>query len=115
MLHDILLTIQLWSTLSNHLAGVVFSPKLDGDIKPPCDQSKLSAAQLVEKECAVFNKAINDLSGYWEGARFDDNPIEIKKVTCSNQTKLTWDDFEDVKCYLKAPIRELHKYKDCLG
>ena len=36
----------LWSTLSNHLAGVVFSPKLDGDTKPPCDQSKLSAAQL---------------------------------------------------------------------
>ena len=66
----------------------------------------------IEKECAAFNKAINDLSGYWEGARFDDNPIEIKKVTCSNQTKLTWDDFEDVKCYLKAPIRELHIYKD---
>ena len=51
---------QLWSPLSNILPGVVFSPKLDGDTKPPCQQSQLSPDELRGKEYAVFDNAISD-------------------------------------------------------
>ena len=39
-----------WSPLSNLLAGVVISPKLEGDSKPPFDQRNLSADKVKEKE-----------------------------------------------------------------
>ena len=35
-----------WSTLSNLLAGVVFSPKLEGDSKPASDQRNLYANKV---------------------------------------------------------------------
>ena len=51
-----------WSPLSNLLAGVVFSPKLEGDSKPPCDQRNLSSNKIKEKEYAVSDQAISDLA-----------------------------------------------------
>ena len=35
--------------LTDMFAGVVFSPKLDGDTKPLCQQSQLSPDELREK------------------------------------------------------------------
>ena len=47
-----------WSPLSNLLAGVFFSSKMEGDSKPPCQQS-LTTEQIKEKEYCVFDKAIS--------------------------------------------------------
>ena len=67
----------LWSPLSNMLAGVAFSPKLDGDIKPTCEQSKLSSDELRKKEYAVFDNVISELASFWEGAPFDGFLISV--------------------------------------
>ena len=56
----------LWSPLSDMLAGAVFSPKLDGDTKPPCQPNQLSPDELREKEYAVFDNAISELSTFWK-------------------------------------------------
>ena len=71
-----------WSGLSNLLAGVVFSPKLEGDSKAPCDQRNLSANKIKEKEDAVFDKAISDLARCSENAEFNGYPIRIKAIIC---------------------------------
>ena len=60
-----------WSPLSNLLAGVVFSPKLERYSKPPCDQRNLSANEIKEKEYAVFDKATSDLAHCWGNAEFN--------------------------------------------
>ena len=60
--YDLRIIEHAWSTLSNLLAGIVFSPKLEGDSKPPCDQRNLSANEIKEKEYAVFDKAISNLA-----------------------------------------------------
>lgn len=54
----------VWSPLSNQLAGVVFSPKLDADRKTPIEQKDLSNEERIEKECAIFDKALSDLYSY---------------------------------------------------
>ena len=69
--------MHLWSSLSNMLAGVAFSPKLDGDIKPPCEQSKLSSDELHKKEYVVFDNVISELASFWEGAPFDGFLISV--------------------------------------
>ena len=74
----------LWSPLSDMLAGVVFSPKLDGDTKPLCLQSQLSPDELREKEYAVFDNAISELSTFWKEAKFDGFPIQLEKIICGN-------------------------------
>ena len=45
-----------WSPLSNLLAGVVFSPKLEGDSKPPCHQKNLSANEIRKKSMLCLTK-----------------------------------------------------------
>ena len=103
----------LWSPLSDMLAGVVFSPKLDGDTKPLCLQSQLSPDELREKEYAVFDNAISELSTFWKEAKFDGFPIQIEKIICGNDN-LKWNDFENVKRFFKAPVRDLSKYKELM-
>ena len=71
----------LWSPLSNMFAGVVFSPKLDGDSKPPCEQSKLSSDELRENEYVVFDNAISEFASFWEGAQFDGFLIKLDKLS----------------------------------
>ena len=44
----------LWSALSDMLARVVFSLKLDSDTKPLCQQSQLSPDELREKRKGVY-------------------------------------------------------------
>lgn len=98
-----------------NLAGVVFSPKLDGDDKPPCEQSALSPDQLWEKEYALFGKAISELALHWKGMEFNGCPVKLEAVICGND-ELKWADHEEVKCFFKSPIRELHQFlqhNDC--
>ena len=64
----------LWSPLSDMLAGAVFSPKLDGDTKPPCQPNQLSPDELREKEYAVFDNAISKLSTFWKVSNSKGSP-----------------------------------------
>ena len=84
-----------WSPLSNMLAGVIFSPKMEGDSKTPCEQSKLSKIQLQEKEFSVFNKVISELKGYCKDAKFDSYPVAIDTVKCG-EDELRWNDYDRV-------------------
>ena len=70
----------VWSPLSSSLAGAVFSPKMEGDSKPPCDQKNLSANQIKEEKYAVFDKAISDLAHRWESAEFHGYSIKVKAI-----------------------------------
>ena len=88
--------------------GVTFSAKLDGDSKAPCQQ-RLIEDERNEKEKAVFNKAINELSAYWKDATFNDFEVINTKISCREDT-LKWDDYDQVKTYFKAPARDLHNY-----
>ena len=97
--------------MSNLLAGVVFSPKLEGDSKLLCDQRNLSANEIKEKEYAVFDKVISDLAHCWENAEFNGYPVKIKAIICEEDT-LKWRDYSTVKDFFKAPLRDLHQYKD---
>ena len=103
----------LWSPLSDMLAGVVFSPKLDGDTKPLCLQSQLSPDELREKEYAVFDNAISELSTFWKEAKFDGFPIQLEKIICGNDNS-KWNDFGNVKRFFKAPVRDLSKCKELM-
>ena len=102
-----------WSPLSNKLAGVIFDPKLEFDAKSPCQQSDLSNYQLKEKEFAVFDQTLNDLSLYWKNSPFDGFTISIKKINCG-EDKLLWDDYNKVKEFFKAPVRELHTFSSLI-
>ena len=77
--------------------GVTFSAKLDGDSKAPCKQ-RLTEEERNEKEKAVFNKAINELSAYWKDATFNDFEVINTKISCGENT-LKWDDYDQVKTY----------------
>ena len=102
-----------WSPLSDMLAGVVVSPKLNAGTKPPCQQSQLSPDELREKEYAVFDNAISELSTFWKEAKFDGFPIQIKKIISGNDN-LKWNDSENVKRFFKALVRDLSKYKELM-
>ena len=93
--------------MSNLLAGVVFSPRLESYSKPPCDQRNLSANEIKEKEYAVFDKAICD----GENTEFNGYPVRIKAIICG-EDNLKCNDYSTVKDFLKAPLRDLQQYKD---
>ena len=97
----------VWSPLSNLLAGEVFSPKMEGDSKPPSQQSTFTQDQLKEKKFSLFDKAFSDLHSYWKNVEFDGNPVEIDQIICG-EDNLRWGDLENVQKFFKAPIRDLH-------
>ena len=87
---------------------MTFSPKLDGDRKPPYEQNNLSDEERKDKEKAVFNEALRRLSGYWEGATFNGFGVVSTKVLCGDD-ELKWNDQDAIKEYFKVPVRDLHK------
>ena len=90
---------------------MTFSPKLDGDRKPPYEQNNLSDEERKDKEKAVFNEALRRLSGYWEGSTFNSFGVIITKILCGDD-ELKWNDQDPIKEYFKAPVRDLHKYSE---
>ena len=70
----------LWSPLSNHLSGVVFSPRIEGESKAPSQQSRLSSEKLKDKEKIVFDKAL-DLGSYWKNVNLGFH-LKVEKVYC---------------------------------
>ena len=87
---------------------MTFSPKLDGDRKPPSKQNNLSDEERKDKEKAVFNEALRRLSGYWEGTTFSGFGVVSTKVLCGDD-ELKWNDQDTIKEYFKVPLRDLHK------
>lgn len=71
------------------LAGVVFSSKVDGDSKPPCEQSRLYNDELREKEYAVFYNAILESAIFMDCAQFDGFLIKLDKVICENDVLIS--------------------------
>ena len=101
----------VWSPLSNKLAGVILSSCLQGEDKPPAQQSKLSKEELDEKEQKLFDIAMSDLATHWKDTTFDSFPVNVKVVECSKDD-LLYDDYDTVKNFLKSPIRDAHLYSD---
>ena len=100
----------LWSPLSNKLAGVQFSPTLEGESKPPAHQGGLSKEELFNKEKKVFDKAILSIANdHWQGAKFDTFPVISHPVLCG-EDNILYDDYDTVKAFLSCPIRDIHKH-----
>lgn len=97
--------------MSNHLSGVVFNSKVDGESKPPALQTKLTKEELVRKEKLVFDTALNELKSHWDALTFDSHPIDTKVVLCS-EDDLLYDNYDNVKNFLKSPLNKIHKYSD---
>ena len=97
--------------MSNLLAGVVFSPKLEVHKKRPCDQTNLSANEIKVKEYVAFDRAISDLAHCRENADFNGYLVRIKAIICG-EDNLKWGDNSTVKYFFKVPLRDLHQYKD---
>ena len=116
MLLDIQLIIALsicGQKLSNLLSGVVFSNKAQGDKKPPCQLSSkdVSAQEKKRKEKEVFDRAMKSMeNGHWKSTSFDGYPVLTETVKCD---ELLYNDYERVKSFLKAPLREIHTWIQC--
>ena len=99
----------VWLPLPNLLVRVVFSPKMEGDGKPPHQQSTLRQDHLKEKTFSVFNKALSNLHSRWKHVEFDGNPVKIEQIK-SGEDNLKWDDLENLQKFFKVSVRDLYKY-----
>ena len=100
----------LQAALSNKLASVILSSKVPEDSKPQAMQGTLSNNQIRAKEKIVFDSAMNELENfYWNSSEFDGFPVSVKTIECGDDN-LVWKDCEQVKEFLKSPIRDAHKY-----
>ena len=54
-----------WSPRSNDLTGVVLPATLDGDNKPPSQQTGLSTDDVLRKEAVIHDAAMAIVSGHW--------------------------------------------------
>ena len=100
----------LWAPLSNKLASVILSSKVLGDSKPPAMQGTLSNDERRAKENIVFDNAMNELENvYWNSSEFDGFPVLVKTIECGNDD-LVGKYYEQVKEFLKSPIRDTQKY-----
>ena len=104
----------LWSILSNKLSGVVFNSKVDGESKPPSQQSGLSNEQIQEKEKIVFDKVLIELQrAHWESSSFDGFDINISPVFCG-EDDLIWNDYDEIKKFLRCPLNSLHQHTNLI-
>ena len=100
----------LWAPLSKTLSGVVFSNIAPGDNKNPIHISKLTSSEVEEKEKIVFDRAMKSIeNGHWRDASFNGFEIDAETVPCKEDDLLS-EDYDEVKDFLKCPIRDIHKY-----
>lgn len=74
-------SINMTKSISLTFVGVMFSAKLDEDSKATYQQH-LTVDECSEKQKAVFNKAINNLSVDWDDATFHDFKIVNIQIGC---------------------------------
>jgi len=100
----------LWSPLSDKLSSVVFSNVATGDTKPPVVLGKITTEALQKKEKEIFDRAMNSIaSGHWRDTVFNGHPVTTTVIKC-NEDDLLFKDYEQVKAFLKSPLRELHNF-----
>ena len=97
-----------WAPLSRWLAGVSLDNTLPGEDKAPAEQSGLTPEQLTEKENKVFDNALNQLNGYWNGKTYDGHPVESIAVTAHDcPIQDIYDDYESVKTMFDSSQRAI--------
>ena len=97
--------------MSNNLSGVVFEATVEGENKPPCQQTDIAEDERLNKEAMVFNTALDELSAYWKNVTFDGFDISVEPVHC-REDQLVWNDYDKVKEFLSCPLNQLHKYPE---
>ena len=100
-----------WSSLSKKLSGVQFSPRVDGDDKPPCQVSGITAEEHRQKEAIVFDKVIDELcSIYWAGATFNGYPYNPVHIKCISEEAVYKGD-DEIHSFLRCPICDIKEGK----
>ena len=99
----------VWSPLSNALFEVTLSSCLPEDNKPPSKQSGLSREELAVKVKKLFDIAMEECANHWRDATFDEFPINVNVIKCSNNI-LLFDHYVKVKEFLKYLLRQAHEF-----
>ena len=100
-----------WAPLTPKLSGIILPSVLEGERKPPAKQSGLTTEQLAEKEKRLFDGALKEVAGHWQGMYFAEHDVTVHVVNCG-EDELTFDDYERVKAFLKIALRDAHQYAD---
>jgi hypothetical protein len=95
-----------WAPRSRNLVGVFLKSRLEGEDKPPSEQSGMTSAMVTEKEVQVYDAAIDNLNSYWNGQMFDGFPVVSKAVPCQN-ADVIYNDADDVELFHKSGIRKV--------
>ena len=102
----------LWAPLSNKLSGVTFNAVYPGDKEAPAKMTKISDEQRKEKEKVIFENAMTSMKlDHWKDALFDSFVIKTEVIPCG-EDNLVFNDYENVKAFIKYPIRDIHKFND---
>ena len=90
----------VWSVLSRSLAGVTFVMNLPGE-HPPCQQN-LSEEETKRKESVIFDRALQQLNGYWSRILFDSFPISSSHLSC--QSPEHYNDHNSLDTFVKVSM-----------
>ena len=72
---------------SNDLTGVVLPATLDGEDKPPSQQSVLSEETIMRKEGVVHDAAMATVSNHWKDKCYDGHPVLPVVISCFDDAK----------------------------
>ena len=92
-----------WSLMSRSLTGVTFSIHLPGE-RPPCEQG-LSEEETSRKESVVFDRALDQRDGYWNGKTYDGHPVTSSHVECLVEEHYT--DHDVLDAFVKSSMAKI--------
>ena len=93
-----------WSVMANALAGVTFANHLPNEY--PAEEQDISDDAKLRKEAVVFDRALDELCGYWSGKTFDGFPVRATKVRCLDPVQKYSDDSR-LDEYTKSSMKNL--------
>ncbi|XP_038060450.1 uncharacterized protein LOC119741815 [Patiria miniata] len=91
----------VWSPLTRLLTSVYLDDTLPGENKPPCHQTELSAGERKQKEYKVFDKAMDNLAGYWENATFAGHPVKVQNIP-SGTPNAPFNDYDEARAIING-------------
>lgn len=100
-----------WAPLSRKLAGVTLPITIEGEDKPPCQQSGLSDEQRKAKEVQVFDEAIRTLNTFWHGKTYDSFLI-TSHGRYAEEGSAPYHDAAVVAKFLDSGIREIEQTEE---
>jgi hypothetical protein len=95
-----------WSPRSRDLVGVFLKARLEGENKPPSEQCGLSKEQVIEKEQVIYDRAVDELTTYWDGKVYDSFLVNSIGVHATD-TARNYNDVEKVAELHSAGIRKV--------